>query len=334
MNLSIARLLRVSNRLLWSAAFVLSAAWGAFALFYQFPFPALKALAVAGWLGAAALSVSVGRRHGVLRGSLLYMVMFALLLGWWLSLKPSNTREWADDVAETTTAVRHGDFVTFSHVRNFDWRSETDYTPRWEQRQYDLGQLRSVDMLLSYWTGPAIAHTLVSFGFTDGRHLVFSVEIRKERHEAFSEIGGFFKQFETSLIVADERDIVRVRTNIRGEDVYLYRINLPQDAMRELFLAYADETNQLATKPRFYHTVTANCTTVVYDMVRKIIPGLPMDYRLLLSGYLPEYLYGIGGLDKRFSLETLRRNGRITGRAKAADQYPDFSRGIRGNMPG
>ncbi|WP_309566932.1 DUF4105 domain-containing protein [Methylobacillus flagellatus] len=332
MNFPIRRCLRFFNRLLLSAAFVLSAGWGAFALFYQFPFPALKALAVAGWLGIAGLTVFVAWRNGVLRGSLLYMVALALLLGWWLSLKPSNTREWPDDVAETTTAVRHGDVVTFSHVRNFDWRSETDYTPRWERRQYDLGQLRSVDMLLSYWTGPAIAHTLVSFGFSDGRYLVFSVEIRKERHEAFSEIGGFFKQFETSLIVADERDIVRVRTNIRGEDVYLYRISMPQEAMRELFLAYAGEANQLAAKPRFYHTVTANCTTVVYEMVRKIIPGLPMDYRLLLSGYLPEYLYGIGGLDKRFSLEALRQSGRVTDRAKAADRDPDFSRLIRGNM--
>ncbi|MPS48237.1 MAG: DUF4105 domain-containing protein [Methylobacillus sp.] len=327
------RCLHFFKRVLLSTAFVLSAGWGAMALLYQFPFPALKALVVAGWLGVAGLSIFVGRRHGVLRGSLLYMVALAVLLGWWMNLKPSNTREWADDVAETTTAVRHGDVVTFSHVRNFDWRSETDYTPRWEQRQYDLGQLRSVDMLLSYWTVPAIAHTLVSFGFADGRQLVFSVEIRKERHEAFSEIGGFFKQFETSLIVADERDIVRVRTNIRGEDVYLYRINMPQDAMRELFLAYADEANQLAAKPRFYHTVTANCTTVVYEMVRKIIPGLPMDYRLLLSGYLPEYLYGIGGLDKRFPLEVLRQHGRITDRAKAADQDPDFSRLIRSNMP-
>lgn len=324
--------LRTFNRFLLSAAFVLSAVWGGCALFYQIPFPAVKVLAVAGWLSIAGLSVFVAWRHGTVRGSLLYMVVLALLLGWWLNLQPSNMREWADDVAHTTTAIRHGDVVTFSHVRNFDWRSEADYNPRWEQRQYDLDQLRSVDMLLSYWTGPAIAHTLVSFGFADGRQLVFSVEIRKERHESFSEIGGFFKQFETSLIVADERDIVRVRTNVRGEDVYLYQIDMPQEAMRELFLAYANHANQLAKKPRFYHTVTANCTTVVYEMVRKIIPGLPMDYRLLLSGYLPEYLYSIGGLNSRFPLDTLRRNGRVTDRAKAADQDPDFSRLIRSNI--
>ncbi|MFL9710974.1 DUF4105 domain-containing protein [Methylobacillus sp. Pita1] len=320
-------------RFLLGFVFLLSVVWGAFALYYQFPATqSLKLLAIAGWLGIAGASLIAVRRHGTKRGSLVYIAALACLLGWWQSFTPSNEREWADDVAETTTAIRDGSVVTFSHVRNFDWRSETDYKPRWEQRRYDLDQLRSVDMLLSYWTGPAIAHTLVSFGFSDGRYLVFSVEIRKERHEAFSEIGGFFKQFETSLIVADERDIVRVRTNIRGEDVYLYRISMPQEAMRELFLAYAGEANQLVAKPRFYHTVTANCTTVVYEMVRKIIPGLPMDYRLLLSGYLPEYLYSIGGLDTRFPLDTLRRNGRITDRAKAADQDPDFSRLIRDNM--
>ncbi|MCB5188302.1 DUF4105 domain-containing protein [Methylobacillus caricis] len=327
------RFLRLSSRVLFCLALLLSTAWGAFALYYQFPFSqALKILAAAAWLGVAGASLLAGRRYGATRGSLLYIAALALLLSWWHSLAPSNEREWADDVAETTTAIQDGSVVTFSHVRNFDWRSETDYTPRWEQRRYDLDQLQSVDMLLSYWTGPAIAHTLVSFGFSDGRYLVLSVEIRKERHESFSEFGGFFKQFETSLIAADERDIVRVRTNVRDEDVYLYRVNMPPAAMRKLFLSYMAEANKLAEKPRFYHTVTANCTTIVYHMVHQIIPGLPMDYRLLLSGYLPEYLYNIDGLDTSLPLEALRQRSRITDIAKHADQDPEFSHLIRKNL--
>ncbi|MCB5190195.1 DUF4105 domain-containing protein [Methylobacillus arboreus] len=327
------RFFRLAISFLLGLVFLLSVVWGTFALYYQFPSTQpLKFLAIAGWLGIAGASLTV-RRYGTKRGSLVYIAALACLLGWWQSLAPSNEREWADDVAETTTAIQNGSVVTFSHVRNFDWRSETDYTPRWEQRRYDLDQLQSVDMLLSYWTGPAIAHTLVSFGFGDGRYLVFSVEIRKERHESFSEVGGFFKEFETSIIAADERDIIRVRTNIRGEDVYRYRVHMPQEAMRELFLAYATEANRLAQKPRFYHTVTANCTTIVYHMVRQIIPGLPMDYRLLLSGYLPEYLYSIGGLDTALPLEALRQHGRITDKAKAADRDPDFSSAIRRNPP-
>lgn len=264
-----------------------------------------------------------------MRDGITYLLGLSLLIVWWQTLTPSNVRDWSDDVAETTTVTVQDSIATVSHVRNFDWHSESDYTAQWESRQYDLDQLRTVDMLLSYWTGPAIAHTLVSFGFDDGRFLVFSVEIRKERHEKFSEIGGFFKQFETSIIAAEERDIIRLRTNIRGEDVYLYRIDMSPDAMRQLFLAYAEEASLLAEKPRFYHSITANCTTIVYHMVRQIIPGLPIDYRLLLSGYLPEYIYSIGGLDTTQPLETLRQQGRITKRAIAADNDPDFSQVIR-----
>lgn len=315
-------------------AFLLATGWATLALWYQLPAGTIvKSTAIAAWLVFSGLTAWAAWRHRPLRGSIAYLLGLALLIIWWQTLTPSNQRDWADDVAETTTVTQEGSIATISHVRNFDWRSPTDYTAHWESRQYDLDQLRSVDMLLSYWTHPAIAHTLVSFGFEDCRFLVFSVEIRKERHERFSEIGGFFKQFETSIIAADERDIVRLRTNIRGEDVYLYRIDMSQDAMRQLFLAYAEEANLLAKEPRYYHSIIANCTTIVYHMVRQIIPGLPMDYRLLLSGYLPEYIYSIGGLDSTQPLETLRQQGRITDRALSADSDPDFSQVIRRTIP-
>lgn len=321
---------RTLTYILLIPAFLLATSWATLALWYQLPAGTIvKSLAIAVWLAFSGLTAWAAWRSRPRHGGIAYLLGLALLITWWQTLTPSNLRDWADDVAETTTIKLHNAIATISHVRNFDWRSESDYTVRWESRQYDLDQLRTVDMLLSYWTGPAIAHTLVSFGFDDGRFLVFSVEIRKERHEKFSEIGGFFKQFETSIIAADERDIIRLRTNIRGEDVYLYRIDMSQDAMRKLFLAYAEEASVLAEEPRFYHSIIANCTTIVYHMVRQIIPGLPLDYRLLLSGYLPEYIYSIGGLDTTQPLETLRQQGRITKRALAADRDPSFSQVIR-----
>lgn len=269
--------------------------------------------------------------------ALLYVLTGILLILWWVSIRPSNDRHWADDVAMMTTGVAdpaESSLVTLMNVRNFQWRTETDYTTGWETRSYDLQHLDSVDMLLSYWSGPAIAHTLVSFGFDDGQFVTFSVEIRKEKGEAFSEVGGFFKEFETSVIATDERDIVRVRTNVRGEDVYLYRIALPREAMRSLFLAYVKEANTLTTQPRFYNTMTANCTTIVYEMLKRIVPGLPIDRRLLLSGYLPEYVHDVGGLQSGFALSDLRTLGRNTDRAKAADHHSDFSAAIRHGVPG
>ncbi len=252
---------------------------------------------------------------------------------WWLSLKPSNDRDWADEVSRPLRGSIQGSLVTLRDIRDFDWRSDTDYTARWHDGVYDLDELASVDMALSYWMGPAIAHTLVSFGFTDGRHVVFSVEIRRERDEAFSTLGGFFKQFELAIVAAEERDILHVRAGPRGEQVFLYPVRMPATAMRALFRSYVERANRLADEPRFYHTLTANCTTLVYDMVRPLVPGLPQDIRLILSGYLPEYLYGHGGLDTSLPLDVLRARADITRRAALPGSAEEFSRRIRAPEP-
>jgi Domain of unknown function (DUF4105) len=310
------------------------AIWGCFALWYQVPGGrALKSLGVAVWL-AFSLAILWALWHGrYALGICEFAVAFGALLLWWQQLMPSNDRIWADDVAEMTTGTVDADRVTLHNVRNFDWRSATDYTQRWETRQYDLDRLDSVDMILSYWSGRAIAHVLISFGFNDGEHVVFSVEIRPQKSEGFSEIGGFFKEFELSIIAADERDVVRVRTNVRGEDDYLYRIRVPASTMRSLFLAYIEQANDLVRTPRFYNTLTVNCTTLVYHMVKHIVGYLPFDYRLLFSGYLPGYVYGVGGLDTRYTLKQLRAFGRITERAKHSDRSETFSADIRRGVP-
>ena len=248
---------------------------------------------------------------------LIAIVAFVAAL-WWQSIKPSNDRDWAPDVARMTTGESAAESVTLHNVRNFTWRSETDIDERWETRHYDLAQLSSVDLIVSYWTIPAIAHTLVSFGFDDGRHVVFSVEIRKEKGEEFSEIGGFLKRFELSVVAADERDIIGVRSKVRDEKVFLFRTQLNAADRRALFLAYVNEANTLAATPRFYHTLTANCTTIVFGMMQRIIGDLPWDYRLLASGYLPNYVYDLGGLDTRYDFATLERMGYVSRRVNAA----------------
>jgi hypothetical protein len=292
-----------------------------------------RSLLIALWvLFTAALIVTSHRGRGWLP-IVVFFVAFAGLLVWWHLLRPSNDRDWADDVARITHGEFDGDVVTLYNLRNFEWRTNSDYTQHWETRRYDLRKLDSVDMITSYWAGPAIAHVLFSFGFTDGGHVVFSVEIRREKAEQFSEIGGFFKEFELSIIAADERDVIRVRTNVRGEDDYLYRINLPPDAARSLFRAYVGEANRLVTTPRYYNTITVNCTMLVYHMVKRIVGGLPFSYRVLFSGYLPGYVHSVGGLDARYSLPELRSMGRITERARRADRSETFSQDIRAGIP-
>jgi hypothetical protein len=329
-----ASLLRFSVTLLATLVVGFSAIWGAFALWYQAPGgQTVKMLSVLVWIGLS-LTLLIALWQGRTAICLLaFAVAFGGLMIWWLRIAPSNDRIWSDDVAQMVTGTLDGNRITLHQVRNFDWRSDTDYTPRWETRTYELDRLSSVDMIMSYWTVRAIAHMLISFGFDDGTHVVFSVEIRRERQESFSEIGGFFKEFELSVIAADERDVIRVRTNVRGEDDYLYRIRMPLSAMRSLFLSYIDEANALARAPSFYNTITANCTTLAYHMMKRIVGYLPLDYRLILVGYLPEYVYRVGGLDQRYSLQELRALGRITDRAKKADRSDSFSADIRRGIP-
>jgi hypothetical protein len=325
---------RLLVRTLAVVVMFLSGFWGSFALYYQLPGgTAVRIAGSAAW-GIFVLSlvaVAIYRHSWVPLG--VYALAFVALLAWWSTILPSNDRIWSDDVARLMTGTVDGDIVTLSNVRNFQWRTDHDYDVRWETRRYDLNRLASADAVLSYWGSEAIAHAMLSFGFDDGSHVVFSVEIRKKRNEEYSSVGGFFKQFDMVLTAAEENDIIRVRTNVRGEDDYLYPLRMDKPALRALFVSYVEEANRLAVTPTFYNSVTSNCTTVVYAMARKIDPGLPMDARLLLTGYLPQYLYSTGTLDRSLSLDEWRRRGRITERARNSVAGEDFSKAIRVGMP-
>lgn len=309
-------------------ALLAAGVWGGFALHFH-----AGQVWVAGWVVLLACALGVAFRRGPMAGWVVAAFALAGLLGWWSSIRPSQDRAWNPDVARTLTGRIDGSTVTLENVRNFDWRGMEDFSERWETRTYDLDQITSVDMILNYWMGPAIAHTLVSFGFEDGEHLVFSVEIRKEQGEAYSPYAGFFRTYELSIIAADERDALRFRTNVRRQELHLYRVSMPQAVMQDLFRAYVASANALAVAPRWYNTITANCTTIVFAMIDRIVPGLPLDRRLVLSGYLPEYVYELGALDMRYDLETLREMGAITPRGQAADREPGYSIAIRAGLP-
>lgn len=307
-----------------------SGAWAALALWYRLPGGrAARVLGSALWViaTAALYAGAIGGRSGWPLA--VYAALYAIVLLWWVTIRPSGARDWRDDVARMLTGSVHGDRVVLDNVRHFAWRSDTDYDIRWERHEYDLAQLASADAVLSHWGSRAIAHAMISFGFDDGRHLVFSVEVRKSRDQEYSSVGGFFKQFETILVGAEEDDIIRVRTNVRGEDVYLYPLRIEPATVRALLLSYVHAANRLAARPAFYNTFTSNCTTLVHRMARQIDPGLPWDMRLLLTGYLPEYLQGIGALDRRVPIDVQRERARISERARAAPAGADFSRVVR-----
>lgn len=330
----IARLLSIAGRIVLVLAAALATLWGTLALWYRLPLGEFGRYAVpAMWLILAFLALA-GLLAARWRLALPFVAAFAALLVWWATIQPTGKGDWADDVSRQFTATMEGSTARLTNVRDFEWRSDSDFTPRWDDRSYDLDTITGVDLFASYWAGPAIAHTMLSFGFADGRHLVFSVEVRRRKGEVYSAISGFFKNDEFVVIAADERDVIRVRSNVRGEDVQLFRLRTGRAEAKELFLYLLSEANDLAAKPRFYNTATTNCTTVPFHLARRLDPGLPLDWRVLVSGYLPDYLYDIGALSHQVPLGELRKLGSIDARAKAAGDSPDFSTLIRVGVPG
>ncbi|MGH7390891.1 MAG: DUF4105 domain-containing protein [Candidatus Rokuibacteriota bacterium] len=319
------------------AAVVVATGWGALALSYLAPGPETVRTALAwsfvavGLVTVAALAVRRVRRAAALG----FAAALALVLVVWASATPSNDRDWQPEVAVLPRATIDGDRVTVHNIRNFDYRTETDFTPAYYDRTFDLRRLDRVDLVAVYWMGPAIAHLLLSFGFGE-EHLAISIEVRKERTEQYSSIAGFFRQYELFYVVADERDVIRVRTNYRKappEDVYLFRTVGSLENGRRIFLDYIRDINALSERPRFYNTLTTNCTTMILAHTAGNPDGIPFSWKILLSGYAPEYAYDMGRLDRSLPFVELKRRAHVNGVAQAADGAPDFSRLIRAGLP-
>lgn len=323
------KLLRfIAYTLAWIAA-ALCAPWAFGALYFDFP----KAGAFAAILFVIALLAIVI----FVRGKLLKLgIVFgacALVAAWWLTLKPSNDRAWQPDVAQTAWAEINGDEVTVHNVRNCDYRTATDFTPHWETRTVRLSQITGIDVAINYWGSPWIAHPIVSFQFSDGLPLCFSIETRKTIGQQYSTLEGFYRQYTLIYIVADERDCIRLRTNYRREDVYLYHTLASPAQARQRFREYIGTLNALHENPRWYNAVTSNCTTSIRAQ-RAAKLRTPWDWRILLNGKADEMLYqdhaiATGGL----SFTELKQRSLINDRARAADQNPNFSRIIREGLP-
>lgn len=335
-EISLRRITRNVGLFLGGLLIVGMGAWGTFALYFDGPEPdTLRTILASGFAVAglvALVGYGTGRFRWMAAGS--YLSLVIVLFIWWSMIEPSNDREWQPEVAMLPYATFDGNLITVHNIRNFDYRTETDFTPSYYDRTYDLTKLDSADLVAAYWMGPMIAHIFLTFGFGDD-HLAISIEARKEATEGYSSIKGFFKQYELIYIVADERDLLRVRTNYRKdppEDVYLYPLVGSPENLKRVFLGYMNTINELRERPTFYNTLTANCTNVIW-MHTRLNPGhVPFSWKILLSGYTPAYLHEQGKLGTNIPFEELQRRSHINERARQADQAADFSSRIRAHL--
>jgi Domain of unknown function (DUF4105) len=310
------------------------AAWAALALYFG-PLASVAGAAAVGAAGLLAAFAAV-RSRGSWWPVVLFAAVFAGFLYVWSGVAPSNQRNWQPDVAQLAYATFDGDLVTVHNIRNFEYRTETDYTPHYYDKTFDLSKLNEVDLISVYWMGDAIAHIMMSFGFEGQDYLTVSIETRKEVGESYDTIRGFFRQYELIYIVGDDRDLIRLRTNYRKnppEEVYVYRAAGPRENARRLFLDYFREVNELREQPAWYNSLTTNCTSNVL-MHTRVNPGdHSYSWKILLSGYAPLYAYEHGRLDTSLPFDELKRRSHINAAAQAADQAPDFSQRIRADLP-
>ena len=299
--------------------FALSVAFAVGVIWYQGPSAlVLRAALIAAWLVFSVVCLLWFRRRGGGLAALAYVVPLGALALYFGSIEPRNDRDWSPEMAQLLTYEHTGDQVVLHNVRNFDWTGPRAAHERWEERRYDLTKLKGVDVLSLYFMGDSIAHTYFSFVWEGGEALSLSVEIRKERGESYSEIGGFFKAYELSILAGDERDFYGWRVFYPKEDIQLFHTRAMPVQARELLLKLLDAANKLAAQPTYYNTLTDNCTTETWMLTEAMGADHPIDRRMLLSGYLPDMLYEMKLIDTSHPLSELRENGHIMGRAKTA----------------
>jgi hypothetical protein len=330
----VARLARGCWAGLRRAAQFLLIAWAALALYYSnLPWEWARGVLAVAYAAFGVWALWVSRRR---TSRWTFAGAFAAVAAWWACIPPSHDRRWRPEVAVLPRAAVDGDRVRLTGFRNFTYRGADDFDARYEEREVSLAHLVSVDFFISYWKVGPVAHTFVSFGFDDGTPPVcVSIECRPEVGERFNPLASLFKQFELIYVVGDERDLVRVRTDHRGEEVFLYRCRVAPEGVRRLFRAYLDRVNELAGRPEWYNLLKNNCTINIVRSARTAAgaKGGRFDARYLLNGLIDRYLYGAGVLDTSLDFEELRGRSYISDAARAAGGAADFSARIRASLP-
>lgn len=306
------------------------AIWIAGALYFDVAGAARQGwLLVAGWLGLVLgwLLMGPGGASG------LFCLLFAegLFFAWWLTIPAQQHREWAPGFSTPARFACNGDIVTAEHVRNTEYQSLEESTPRYETRTYRLSNLRGLDGLILYWGSPYMCHPMFVFDFGPDGRLCFSIEVRYRKGQEYDFLRSLYRQQELMYVVSDERDAILRRTKfLPNQQMYLYRINIDPLTLRAFFFEYATQVNALADAPRWYHGLTANCTTGIYLQSRA---RMKWDWRMLLNGQFDRLLYERGLIDRSRPFDQLKAQSEVTAIANRAPAA-GFSEAIRRELPG
>jgi len=324
----------VVSTIMW-VALALITLWAMAALFVDCRIVALRIpVTVIYILGIITIFLKLRRTRWA---AVAYMSGFCVVLVWWLTLKPSNSGNWQPNVDRTAWAELAGDRVSIHNLRNCDYRTENNYSNCWSDRTFDLSQVRAADLFLTNWGIPFVSHPIISFQFGENEHIAFSIEARYKVGQDYSTVLGCFRQYELIFVAADERDVIRLRTNYRkGEEVSMYRMQAPAEIARAMFLTYVTYLNRLKDHPEWYNEVTKNCTTTIQrQLAADANNHQGWNYQYLLNGTLDRLLYERGRLvTGGLPFPELKEREHINAAARAANRSSDFSALIRSGRIG
>jgi hypothetical protein len=242
----------------------------------------------------------------------------AIFLTWWLKQKPSHDRDWDPAVAVLPRAVRKRDEVTIENVRNFEYRSLDDFTPRYESRTYRLANLKGVDAIFFNWGSAVMSHPVLVFDFGPDGRVCMSIEVRYRRGQDYLILRSLYHFYELIFLVTDERDAILRRTKYGpSQEAHLYRLATTPEELRATFLDYIDAINALYQTPRWYHGLCTNCTTAFYRLPSS---RRRCDWRVLANAQLDRALYATGRLDRTLAFAELRRAAYLNDIANAAPE--------------
>jgi hypothetical protein len=284
------------------------------------------------WGGAAAVVWMIGVValfvvwQPLWRPFFLLLVVFAAFLAWWFRIKPSHDQEWEPAVAVLPRVTRDGDKVTIENVRNFEYRSLTDFTPRYETRTYHLANLTAADLIFFNWGSAVMSHPVLVFDFGPDGRICLSIEVRYRRGQAYSILASLYRQYALIFVAADERDAILRRTKFEPrQEARLYRLKTTPEELKACFLDYVDAMNVLYLRPRWYHGLCTNCTTSFYQLPSS---RRRWDWRVLLNARLDRALYDTGRLDRTLPFPALRQAADLTDIANGApaEGFGDYIR--------
>lgn len=260
-----------------------------------------------------------------------FLIFLTVWLAWWLSQVPSFNRDWEPSDAILPTIAWSGDIVNIDNIRDFEWKTSTEFTPRYQKWSYNLNEIEWVNYIITPFSdrdGPA--HTMLSFTFSWGKHIVISGEIRKERGESFDAVRGILNQYELAYVVASEDDIIKLRTNYRKNEVIIYPIKTEKEKIQLLFRSMLIRADKLTKEPEFYNTLWNNCTTSILTHANALRKNkLSGGQYIVLPSHSDEVIYEAGLIDTKFSLPEARKYYRIDELARSLTNEMNFSTLIR-----